>query len=120
MRPPLNAGENGLPVALVFLGQLASMRPPLNAGENGLGAAGQIREGIASMRPPLNAGENRSSMVRVDCAAAASMRPPLNAGENAAAGSAATPRRSFNEAPAERGGKLGHPQFDVLSVHWLQ
>ena len=35
------------------------------------------------------------------------MRPPLNAGENEGLASAlAAKRPSFNEAPAERGGKL--------------
>ena len=35
------------------------------------------------------------------------MRPPLNAGENAAVASIhASADTSFNEAPAERGGKL--------------
>ena len=59
------------------------------------------------MRPPLNAGENHANI----CSEAAglrhaSMRPPLNAGENLERRAA---RRwlgsSFNEAPAERGGK---------------
>ena len=85
----------------------ASMRPPLNAGENELlPLPGAVVAG-ASMRPPLNAGENLAAKVHTLWRRPASMRPPLNAGENAAATAhlpAAT--RRFNEAPAERGGKL--------------
>ena len=107
MRPPLNAGENlrrggrGCPhfpcfneapaerggerVTTPFIGDdqvTASMRPPLNAGENLLGGLEQRADPAASMRPPLNAGENAS-------------RP----------GGRADDARSFNEAPAERGGE---------------
>ena len=91
------------------------MRPPLNAGENGLVELRWPRRQrrIASMRPPLNAGEN---VFRLDCGAVrlasniASMRPPLNAGENMPLLDRPVPllwaaRTCFNEAPAERGGK---------------
>ena len=61
------------------------------------------------MRPPLNAGENMHySGIDVKTFFWASMRPPLNAGENLNEGSRAEiapPTLSFNEAPAERGGK---------------
>ena len=58
------------------------------------------------MRPPLNAGENRGC-TSVSCAVKeASMRPPLNAGENVVLRVLVERHSSsFNEAPAERGGK---------------
>ena len=82
MRPPLNAGENGRQYDLLPIDAVASMRPPLNAGENDVVASAPWDSSQASMRPPLNAGENHTSAAKW-CRAA----------------------RSFNEAPAERGGK---------------
>ena len=59
------------------------------------------------MRPPLNAGENRAQCRLRATRRWASMRPPLNAGENATFFSARFGVVGrFNEAPAERGGKL--------------
>ena len=58
------------------------------------------------MRPPLNAGENDSAVLVGSRGQIASMRPPLNAGENCRSQARRrSRRRSFNEAPAERGGK---------------
>ena len=46
------------------------------------------------------------------------MRPPQNAGENrSSAWLALTHIRSFNEAPAKRGGKRGHHHELVLEPH---
>ena len=133
MRPPLNAGENGATHHRRPGAGPASMRPPLNAGENSSPAGparspaarfneapaergGKLPRGDladpasrASMRPPLNAGENQYPRIHTKDRDAASMRPPLNAGENPiVADNAAPMEMGFNEAPAERGGKLGH------------
>ena len=94
---------------------LASMRPPLNAGEN---ASPRLRrralgELACFNEAPAERGGKRRTDVHLlggHGQRGASMRPPLNAGENTrckvckrrrAAG-----KPGFNEAPAERGGKL--------------
>ena len=67
------------------------------------------RPGGASMRPPQNAGENRAGIGLVERQVDASMRPPQNAGENPKRRlTARMGRPSFNEAPAECGGKRRH------------
>ena len=61
---------------------------------------------LASMRPPLNAGEDIDSMDDEDLKGFASMRPPLNAGEDKQRRTLETRLpHSFNEAPAECGGR---------------
>ena len=67
------------------------------------------------MRPPQNAGEDRAATAWHDGRTNASMRPPQNAGEDSSCrtkSSAAS--SSFNEAPAERGGRLVLPH-EVIS-----
>ena len=64
----------------------ASMRPPQNAGEDNEGDDADNRRDDASMRPPQNAGEDQCARAR-PCRASA----------------------SFNETPAERGGRRFMP-----------
>ena len=73
------------------------------------------------MRPPLNAGENAAGVGALGADEIASMRPPLNAGENALFGSARwKSSSSFNEAPAERGGKPRWIAITLSSASSLQ
>ena len=121
MRPPLNAGENCGRAC-----RAGRERPGFNEApaERGGKPGGRVLRSSghrASMRPPLNAGENIAPDVASLYVAYASMRPPLNAGENAARRRAGgPPSPSFNEAPAERGGKLANRSIEGGWLVWLQ
>ena len=77
------------------------MRPPHDAGENGLLSVGKKNAKSASMRPPHDAGENAHTVYHGDAWIGASMRPPHDAGENRGIPEESRyARPSFNEAPA--------------------
>ena len=89
------------------------MRPPLNAGENH--RVDPVRRGgvVPSMRPPLNAGENKLDADDVNRRIATFNEAPAERGGKPRRWSRRRGSRSpFNEAPAERGGKLGVPDAD--------
>ena len=84
-------------------------------------ASGSDAASVASMRPPQNAGESSATVEVQDMSAEASMRPPQNAGESSLLTNRLFKRiTSFNEAPAERGGKSRRSAGGVSFLAWLQ
>ena len=112
MRPPQNAGEDRLgAAALARKDGSFNEAPAERGGRLGRDPRLDVLHRDASMRPPQNAGEDFGWRLLGGVSAAASMRPPQNAGEDSSRTSTKPATRCcFNEAPAERGGRLHRRQ----------